>query len=171
MSALPIRSRLARWAPLLVSAGLAAGATVVLRNVNPYVAGNPLPSCPLYALTGLYCPGCGSTRCLYSLVHFDLPGAMAMNPLLVISLPFLLLMLLNIAGIRPRVLDPLMRVLANPRSGSGCCPGMRCCATCRGHRLPRWHRSRIPANGAAPRGGRRLSIMGLAGRDGFAGTP
>ncbi len=39
---------------------------------------------------------------------------MAMNPLLVISLPFLLLMLLNIAGIRPRLLDPLMRVLANP---------------------------------------------------------
>ena len=59
-------------------------------------------------------PGCGSTRCLYSLVHFDLPGAMAMNPLLVISLPFLLLMLLNVAGIRPRVLDPLMRILGNP---------------------------------------------------------
>ena len=33
---------------------------------------------------------------------------------LLVSLPFLLLMLLNIAGIRPRVLDPLMRVLANP---------------------------------------------------------
>ena len=94
MSALPARSRLARWAPLLVSAGLAVGATVVLRNVNPYVAGNPLPSCPLYALTGLYCPGCGSTRCLYSLVHFDLPGAMAMNPLLVVSiLPMLVLAL------------------------------------------------------------------------------
>ncbi len=46
---------------------------------------------------------------------------------------------------------------------------MRCCATCRGHRSLRWHRSRFPANGAAPRGGRRLSIMGLAGRDGFAG--
>ncbi len=46
---------------------------------------------------------------------------------------------------------------------------MRCCATCRGHRLPRWRRSRFPANGAAPRGGRRSSIMGLAGRDGFAG--
>ena len=30
---------------------------------------------------------------------------------------------------------------------------MRCCATCRGHRSPRWHRSRFPANGAAPRGG------------------
>ncbi|SNY65639.1 hypothetical protein SAMN02744784_01632 [Stenotrophomonas sp. CC120223-11] len=45
---------------------------------------------------------------------------------------------------------------------------MRCCATCRGHRSLHWHRSRFPANGAAPRGGRRLSIMGLAGRDGFA---
>ncbi|AWH19119.1 hypothetical protein C1922_18265 [Stenotrophomonas sp. ZAC14D2_NAIMI4_7] len=114
MSVLPARSRLARWAPLLAASGLAAGAAVVLRHVNPYVSGNPLPGCPLYAVTGLYCPGCGSTRCLYSLVHFDLPGAMAMNPLLVISLPFLFLMLLNSAGIRPRVLDPLMRVLANP---------------------------------------------------------
>ena len=46
---------------------------------------------------------------------------------------------------------------------------MRCCATCRGHRSLHWHRSRFPANGAAPRGGRRLSIMGWAGRDGFAG--
>ncbi len=26
---------------------------------------------------------------------------------------------------------------------------MRCCATCRGHRSPHWHRSRFPANGAA----------------------
>ena len=170
MSALPSRSRLARWAPLLAATGLAAGAALVLRNVNPYVAGNPLPNCPLYALTGLYCPGCGSTRCLYSLVHFDLPGAMAMNPLLVISLPFLLLMLLNTAGIRPRVLDPLMRVLANPTFWLWLLPGMRCCATCRGHRSPHWHRSRLPANGVAPRGGRRLSIMGLAGRVGCAGV-
>ena len=38
--------------------------------------------------------------------------APAMSP--AASLPFLLLMLLNVAGIRPRVLDPLMRVLANP---------------------------------------------------------
>lgn len=105
---------LQRWLPLATVATLAVGATLVLHNVDPYAAGNPLPSCPLYALTGLYCPGCGSTRCLYSLVHVDLPGAMAMNPLLVLSLPFLLLMLLNGAGIRPRLFDPLMRVLAKP---------------------------------------------------------
>ncbi len=108
------RATVRRWVPLAISAGLAAGAAVVLRHVNPYAGNSPLPGCPLYALTGLYCPGCGSTRCLYSLVHFDLPGAMAMNPLLVISLPFLLLMLLNTAGLRPRALDPVMRVLASP---------------------------------------------------------
>ncbi len=111
---LPSRSTLSRWAPLAVTAGLAVGATAVLRHVSPYASNSPLPGCPLYALTGLYCPGCGSTRCLYSLVHFDWSGAMAMNPLLVISLPFLLLMLLNNAGVRMRALDPLMRVLANP---------------------------------------------------------
>ncbi|WMJ70750.1 DUF2752 domain-containing protein [Stenotrophomonas sp. 24(2023)] len=114
MSVPVLPARLSRWLPLATATGLAAGAALVLRHVNPYTPGNPLPSCPLYALTGLYCPGCGSTRCLYSLVHFDLPGAMAMNPLLVISLPLLLLMLLNMAGIRPRLLDPLMRVLASP---------------------------------------------------------
>lgn len=114
MSLPPPPPSLQRWLPLAAVATLAVGATVVLHNVDPYAAGNPLPSCPLYALTGLYCPGCGSTRCLYSLVHFDLPGAMAMNPLLVLSLPLLLLMLLNGAGIRPRRLDPLMRLLASP---------------------------------------------------------
>ncbi|MGH8818893.1 MAG: DUF2752 domain-containing protein [Achromobacter pestifer] len=111
---MPSRFTLPRWAPLAISAGLAAGAAVVLRHVSPYSSNSPLPGCPLYALTGLYCPGCGSTRCLYSLVHFDWAGAMAMNPLLVISLPFLVLMLLNTAGLRMRALDPLMRVLANP---------------------------------------------------------
>ncbi len=28
-----------------------------------------LPSCPFHELTGLYCPGCGSTRMLYFLLH------------------------------------------------------------------------------------------------------
>lgn len=103
-----------RWLPLAAATTLAAGATLVLRNVSPYASGNLLPSCPLYALTGIYCPGCGSTRCLHSLVHFDLAGAMAMNPLLVLSLPLLLLMLLHGAGVRMRALDPLLHVLAKP---------------------------------------------------------
>ncbi len=48
---------------------------------------------------------------------------------------------------------------------------MRCCATCRGRHSPRWHRSRLPADGAAPRGGRRLkaTAWGWAGGLGLAG--
>ncbi len=110
----PSRATLVRWTPTAAVAGLAVGAVILLRNVNPYAQHSALPGCPLYALTGLYCPGCGSTRCLYSLVHLDWHGALAMNPLLVTALPFLLLMLLHGAGVRMRWLNPVMRVLASP---------------------------------------------------------
>jgi hypothetical protein len=55
------------------------------------------PPCPIHWCTGLYCPGCGSLRAMHLLLHGNLMGAMKMNPLLVISLPFLALLV-----IRPR---------------------------------------------------------------------
>ncbi|MBQ7567946.1 DUF2752 domain-containing protein [bacterium] len=48
------------------------------------------PKCVLYQLTGLYCPGCGATRAVYSLLRGDLYHAWRYNPLLIASLPFLL---------------------------------------------------------------------------------
>lgn len=42
-----------------------------------------LPVCGVRRLTGLQCPGCGGTRCTVKLLHGDLPGALAMNPLVV----------------------------------------------------------------------------------------
>ena len=48
-----------------------------------------LPPCPLHALTGLYCPGCGSTRALHQLAHGHFVAALRFNPLLVVSLPLL----------------------------------------------------------------------------------
>ena len=78
---------------LLALAGLAGA--VVLWNVDPTQAGSPLPPCPSEWLTGLYCPGCGTTRALHALLHLDLAGALAMNPLLVLSLPFVALLLAN----------------------------------------------------------------------------
>jgi hypothetical protein len=74
-----------------------------------------LPPCPFHALTGLYCPGCGSTRALHALLHADFAQAMAMNPLLVLALPVLAAMALNAAGWMPRGSEPLWRLLAKPK--------------------------------------------------------
>ncbi|MEP6741962.1 MAG: DUF2752 domain-containing protein [bacterium] len=48
------------------------------------------PVCPFRALTGFTCPGCGSTRGMHALMHGDIAAAFKFNPLLVLSLPFLL---------------------------------------------------------------------------------
>lgn len=47
------------------------------------------PRCPLHAITGLHCPGCGSLRAVHSLLHGDLASALHFNALLILSLPFL----------------------------------------------------------------------------------
>jgi hypothetical protein len=58
------------------------------------------PPCVFFAMTGLHCPGCGSTRAVYALLHLDLARAIHMNALLVlIGLPILgLLSLETILG-------------------------------------------------------------------------
>ena len=45
-----------------------------------------LLSCPLYANTGLFCPGCGSQRALHNLLHLDLLKAINNNLLLIIAM-------------------------------------------------------------------------------------
>jgi hypothetical protein len=45
------------------------------------------PPCPLHELTGLWCPGCGSTRALHQLVHGHLGLAFRLNPLAISLLP------------------------------------------------------------------------------------
>jgi hypothetical protein len=82
------RSRVrAAAAPFAVAAG-ALGVGALLGTVDPHVPGF-YPVCPSYALTGLYCPGCGTLRALHDLWHLDLAGAWSMNPLAVLALPFL----------------------------------------------------------------------------------
>lgn len=45
------------------------------------------PKCPFHSLTGLDCPGCGSQRAIFRLLHGDIAGAARENLLLIISLP------------------------------------------------------------------------------------
>ncbi len=74
-------------APAAVAVGAAAVLTL-LHVVPPYEPGS-YPTCPSLALTGHYCPGCGSLRALSSVSSLDLAGAWDMNPLAVVMLPVL----------------------------------------------------------------------------------
>ncbi len=48
------------------------------------------PDCPFRLLTGLNCPGCGTSRGLHRLLHGDLIGAFQFNPLMMLLLPIFL---------------------------------------------------------------------------------
>jgi hypothetical protein len=67
---------------------LAAGA-VYLFLFEPGRSGF-FPVCMFRLLTGLTCPGCGTTRALHEIVHGHFLTAFMLNPLLLIASPFLL---------------------------------------------------------------------------------
>lgn len=48
------------------------------------------PPSPFRALTGLYCPGCGTLRGLHQLLHGNFRAALGFNPLMLLSLPYLI---------------------------------------------------------------------------------
>lgn len=47
------------------------------------------PTCPFLATAGFYCPGFGALRATHDLLHGDLAGALARNPLAVLAVPYL----------------------------------------------------------------------------------
>lgn len=71
--------------PVITAAAIACGCAYVGLN-NPESKA-VLPACGFYALTGYYCPGCGMTRALHSVLHGDILRAIKFNAILVIALP------------------------------------------------------------------------------------
>lgn len=57
------------------------------------------PPCPFNYLTGLQCPGCGGTRALHALLHGDVAGAFAFNPML-----FVVIAMVAVVAVRPVIL-------------------------------------------------------------------
>lgn len=51
------------------------------------------PRCPFHSFTGFECPGCGSQRAIHHLLHFNIYKAFISNPLLIISIPYILVCL------------------------------------------------------------------------------
>ncbi|RNL81150.1 DUF2752 domain-containing protein [Nocardioides marmorisolisilvae] len=63
-------------------------ATLLVAAVNPNDQGH-YPTCPLLALTGIYCPFCGGLRAVHDLAHLDIAGAFARNPVAALALPLI----------------------------------------------------------------------------------
>ncbi len=76
-------------APLGVAAA-AVLACAVVWMADPTVPGGILPPCPTATILGLDCPGCGSLRMLYSLLHGDVLAAVRFNALGVVAVLLLL---------------------------------------------------------------------------------
>ncbi|MBE6242483.1 MAG: DUF2752 domain-containing protein [Bacteroidales bacterium] len=74
----------------MIICGIAA--TVVYGMFDPAESAF-FPKCPFLLLTGgLRCPGCGSQRAIHSLLHLEFKEAFLYNPLVIISIPFLILL-------------------------------------------------------------------------------
>ena len=52
------------------------------------------PRCPVYALTGYPCAGCGSQRAIHALLHLDFAEAIRYNFLMVVSIPCIFVLLI-----------------------------------------------------------------------------
>ena len=57
-------------------------------NSSPF-----FPKCPFLMLTGIKCPECGSQRAIHALLHADIKTAFSYNALLVLSIPYVILLL------------------------------------------------------------------------------
>ena len=66
---------------------LAAGGLSVIYLLDPSTS-DIYPPCPFLALTGFYCPGCGTLRALHQLTLGHPVAALDLNPLMVLLLPF-----------------------------------------------------------------------------------
>ena len=77
---------LSRFHVLWIGLGMIVGLILFCFDPTRY---HFYPICIFHQTTGLLCPGCGSLRALYHLLHGQIAVAFRFNPLLVLSLPFI----------------------------------------------------------------------------------
>jgi TRAP-type mannitol/chloroaromatic compound transport system permease large subunit len=66
-----------------------AGLIILYKNFDPAIYS--FPKCPFKQLTGFQCPGCGSQRAVHHILNLELKDAFLLNPLLLISIPYILM--------------------------------------------------------------------------------
>lgn len=67
----------------------AAGVCAVVWLGDPTTPGGFLPTCPTKMLLGIDCPGCGTLRMIYSLLHGDITAALRFNAVALAALALL----------------------------------------------------------------------------------
>ena len=82
------------WQRIALGLSIPAAAAMILI----YMSGPMGLQCPFFALTGLYCPGCGATRALSALLHGDVKASLHNNLLL-----FPLLALIAVLIVKPGI--------------------------------------------------------------------
>ena len=82
-----LRPRSERIRGPIVCAATVAAATFALHVRDPHVT-HSWGVCPLYAVTGLYCPACGGLRGVNDLGNGHLGQAASSNLLFVLAIPF-----------------------------------------------------------------------------------
>ncbi|WP_235686685.1 DUF2752 domain-containing protein [Tomitella gaofuii] len=101
-------------APLTVAAGGAAACAFVWA-ADPTTPGGAVPVCPSKHFLGVICPGCGSARMIYSLLHLDVASALRYNAVGLVVLALLVCVLARWTWRRARGNDgPVMRLGAGP---------------------------------------------------------
>lgn len=71
----------------VAAAGLAGAAVLYRFSPEEY---SFYPRCPFFALTHLYCPGCGATRAIAALLRGNVSAALHFNAVVTLLLPVLL---------------------------------------------------------------------------------
>lgn len=86
----PSAGSISRPRALAVVGGSAAllGAALLRLHATHGIDVAPVPLCPFHAVTGLWCPFCGSLRAVADLTHLDVPSALSSNlPVVLLVLP------------------------------------------------------------------------------------
>lgn len=70
-----------RWISPATTAMAAGGYAAVVAVSDPFRAS--VFRCPVFAITGMWCPGCGSTRAVHALTEGDVGLSLRSHPLVV----------------------------------------------------------------------------------------
>jgi hypothetical protein len=108
-----LATRLRRQRRIALLLAVLAPAGLVILYCNPPVENSWYPACFFHKWTGLHCPGCGSTRALYHLLHGDVAQAVAYNVLGMLLMPVLGIWALRHSAYLVRGGDPPRRLLSS----------------------------------------------------------